>query len=297
METQSRGKGLIFLFLTFFLWGSIYVGAKLLSGAIMPMTLACLRCAVGSVPLLLMTKPHRKKVEKEDRKYFLIIGVVGYFLTWDMVQVGISLTGASTAALVNSFNPVSIMLLAALILKEKITPVKMLCLVLAIMGTLIVTYGADGRAELAGIVVTFLATLTWGTASVYMRRLTAKYPPIMVTAYGMFIGLCCHIPVGIATAIADPPILGAREIGIILYLGIIGSGLAQFTWTKSLQQFSASSCSLFYPLQAVFSAILGAVLLQEQFTSLFFVGLALVSADVALCTWETVRTANKTRVY
>ena len=294
METQSRGKGIFFLFLTFFLWGSIYVGARLLSGRIMPLTLACLRCAVGTIPLLLMARPYRKKIEKEDRKYFLLIGVAGYFLTWDLVQVGISLTGASTAALVNSFNPVSIMLLAAILLKEKITPTKILCLILAMTGALIVTYGADGRAELAGIVVTFLATLTWGTASVYMRRLTAKYPPIMVTAYGMLIGLCCHIPVGIVTAIYDPPTLGAREICILLYLGVIGSGLAQFTWTRSLQQFSASTCSLFYPLQAVFSAILGAMLLNEQFTAFFFIGLIFVSADVALCTWETMHTTKNT---
>ena len=108
----------------------------------------------------------------------------------------------------------------------------------------------------------------------------------------MLIGLCCHIPVGIATAIAAPPTLGVRELGVLLYLGVIGSGLAQFTWTRSLQQFSASTCSLFYPLQAVFSAILGALLLQERFTTQFFVGLLFISADVALCTRETMRNAN-----
>ncbi len=289
METQSRGKGIFFLFLTFFLWGSLYVGAKLLSGKLQPMTLACFRCAVGCIPLLIMAKPHWKKIEKADRRYFLIIGIMGYFLTWDMVQVGIALTGASTAALVNSFNPVSIMLLAALILRERITPVKILCLVLAMTGALIVTNGAEGDAAAAGIVITFLATLTWGTASVYMRRLTAAYPPIMITACGMLIGLCCHIPVGIITAIQSPPELGFREICILLYLGIIGSGLAQFTWTRSLRQFSASTCSLFYPLQAVFSAILGAALLKERFTARFFIGLIFVSADVAICTWETMR--------
>lgn len=74
---------------------------------------------------------------------------------------------------------------------------------------------------------------------------------------------------------------------VILYLGFFGSGVAQFTWVKSLSMLPASTCSLFYPLQPVFAAVLGALILGERFTPAFFLGLALISADVALSTWET----------
>ena len=120
-----------------------------------------------------------------------------------------------------------------------------------------------------------------------MRRLTAKYPPILVTTYGMAISLIGHIPEGIATAVSQPFTIDVSVVLVILYLGFFGSGVAQFTWVKSLSMLPASTCSLFYPLQPVFAAVLGALILGERFTPAFFLGLALISADVALSTWET----------
>ena len=76
---------------------------------------------------------------------------------------------------------------------------------------------------------------------------------------------------------------------VVLYLGFAGSGVAQYTWTKCLSVLPASTCSLFYPLQAAFSAILGALLLKETFAPTFFLGMLLISADVVLSTWETTR--------
>ena len=182
---------------------------------------------------------------------------------------------------------IAVTLLAALVLKEPITPVKVACLILALAGAAVITLGAGTQGQLLGILAVVLSILSWGLASVYMRRLTAKYPPILVTTYGMAISLIGHIPVGIATAVSQPFTIDVSAVLVILYLGFFGSGVAQFTWVKSLSLLPASTCSLFYPLQPVFAAVLGALILGERFTPAFFLGLALISADVALSTWET----------
>ena len=120
----------------------------------------------------------------------------------------------------------------------------------------------------------------------YRRRLTAKYPAVLVTTYSMAISLIFHIPAGIYSAAVQPTVFSVRAALVVLYLGFFGSGLAQFTWTKCLSLLPASTCSLFYPLQPAFSALLGAVILGETFTPSFFIGLLLISLDVALSTWE-----------
>ena len=74
---------------------------------------------------------------------------------------------------------------------------------------------------------------------------------------------------------------------------LVGSGLAQYTWTASLAELPASTCSLFYPLQPMFSALLGMLLLNETFTPSFLVGLVLISADVILSTLETRKLAKQ----
>lgn len=294
MSQKSASSGILNLILTFFLWGSVYVAGKLGSTQLPPFLLTALRCALATPVLLFMARAHlRVEIAREDRGLFLAVGFLGYYLTFELVQLGVSLSGASTAALVNSFNPIAIMLLAALFLKERVTPVKLLCLALAMTGTLIVAGGARGQGELLGISCTLLATVTWGTASVCIRKLSRKYPSILITARGMALSLLLHIPTAVFDTLRQPPRVDARAAATVLYLALAGTALAQFTWAKALARFPAGTCSLFYPLQAVFSALLGAVILHETFTSAFFIGLAFVAADVALSTWETSREARR----
>lgn len=290
METKSKGQAFGLLLITFFIWGSVYVGGKLISQDLPPALLACLRCASAMFPLFLMARKHLSiKIDREDWKYFFLVGALGYFLTIFLIQLGISLTGAAMASLINALTPVSVTILAAFLLKERITPVKVVCLLLALAGTVVITQGADSRSDVAGMAVVLVSVLSWGYASVYMRRLTAKYPAVLVTTYGMAISLLFHIPAGIFSAATQPVNFSPKVVLVILYLGFFGSGLAQFTWTKCLSLLPASTCSLFYPLQPAFSALLGALILHESFTPAFFAGLLLISLDVALSTWETKR--------
>lgn len=290
MEAKPKGQAFGLLFVTFFIWGSVYVGGKLIAQDLPPALVACLRCTAAMAPLLLMARRHLgTKIDRADWKYFFLVGSLGYFLTIFLIQLGISLTGAAMASLINALTPVSVTILAAFLLKERITPVKVLCLVLALAGTVVITQGAGSQSEMLGIVVVLISVIAWGFASVYMRRLTAKYPAVLVTTYSMAISLLFHIPAGIFSAVTQPCSLSLKVVLVILYLGFFGSGLAQFTWTKCLSLLPASTCSLFYPLQPAFSAIMGAAVLGETFTPAFFIGLLLISLDVALSTWETSR--------
>lgn len=287
MEMLKKGKAFFLLFLTFFLWGSIYVAGKLVSD-IPASVVAALRCFIACFPLLMMAKRHfAVKIDREDIKYFIAVGALGYFLTVFMVQLGISYTGASMAALVNATTPIGITVLAVFILNEHITPIKIMCLVLAIAGTVIITFGADTHGEMLGIAAVLVAVLAFSVASCFMRKLTAKYPSIMVTAYGMVISMAFYIPSTIITVAREGGIrFSAKDVLVILYLGLVGSGLAQYTWTTVLGLLPASTCSLFYPLQPLFAAILGAIILHESFKPTFFIGLVLISFDVVLSAIE-----------
>ena len=288
MEMWKKGKAYFLLFATFFMWGSVYVAGKMVSDLPAPVVAAC-RCGIACFPLLLMSRKYLStRIEKSDWKYFAIVGVFGYYLTIFLIQLGISLTGASMAALINATTPIGITVFAVFILKEKITPVKIICLILAIAGTVIISLGTETRGEIMGMAAVLTAVITFSIASCFMRKLTAKYPPVLVTTYGMLISMIFHIPTGIISAVKAGGVhFEGRHFLVLLYLGVIGSGLAQYTWTSVLQILPASTCSLFYPLQPMFAAILGALLLNEKFTPSFFIGLILISFDVILSTLET----------
>ena len=293
MDTRSQTKAYGLIFITFFIWGSVYVAGGIAGNGMPSFLVASLRCLISMIPLWLMSaKCFPIRIEREDMKYFFIIGFLGYFVTIQSIQLGILLTGSSMASLINALTPVAVTILAALILKERITPVKILCLVLALAGTFVITSGASTQGELFGVLAVLTGVISFGTASVLMRKVTAKYPPVVVTTVSMTLSLIFNIPVAAASALTQPVHPNAAGIIALLYLGFVGSGLGQVTWTRALSILPASTCSLFYPLQPLFSALLGALLLHETFKPAFFAGLILISLDVVLNTLETRRQAE-----
>lgn len=293
MDTARQTKAYGLIFITFFIWGSVYVAGGIAGNGMPSFLVASLRCLISMIPLWLMSaKCFPIRIEREDMKYFFIIGFLGYFVTIQSIQLGILLTGSSMASLINALTPVAVTILAALILKERITPVKILCLVLALAGTFVITSGASTQGELFGVLAVLTGVISFGTASVLMRKVTAKYPPVVVTTVSMTLSLIFNIPVAVASALTQPVHPNAAGIIALLYLGFVGSGLGQVTWTRALSILPASTCSLFYPLQPLFSALLGALLLHETFKPAFFAGLILISLDVVLNTLETRRQAE-----
>ena len=109
----------------------------------------------------------------------------------------------------------------------------------------------------------------------------------LITFYGTEVSQIFHIPMSIYTIATQPVTVNAIVVLVLIYLGIVGSGLAQFTWTKSLSLLPAVTCSLFYPLQPVFTTIMGALFLGEHVTVSFLIGLVLISLDIVINIFAT----------
>lgn len=284
METKNRNIAYVYLFATFFLWGSVYVVSKAVMGVFSPPLVACFRYVVAIIPLaIIVSRKERVRIDRADWKLFIAVGALGYYLTIVLNMYGIQLAGASMSSLINSLTPVTITVIAAFVLRERIGIVKILCLVLALVGTYIVTTGSTDNTQLLGILLSVVAVLCWSFTSVFMRKLTKKYPPLIVTTYAIAIGLIFHLPTAAVTIVREGGLHLTWSAALwMLYLGLAATALPQFCWSKSLSMLEASTCSLFYPLQPFSSVILGSIFLGETFQPSFFIGSALIVLDVVL---------------
>lgn len=296
MEKKQSASVYLYLLITFFCWGSVYVVSKYALGALPAPAVCASRVLVGVFAVLFLArKEPRPTFTKEDKKDLLVIAFFGYFSTQMLVTFGISLAGASMAALINALTPVAITVVAAIVLKEKIDAVKIACLVLAIGGTAVVALDGVEGGSMIGIAAVAVSLVCWAIASTRVRIMTKRHSAAMVTLYGMALSLVFQIPVAAVSIIVSPNgvNLSLSTVAAILYLGVVGTGVAQLCWTRCLQLKEASFCSMFYPLQPVFSAILGAIILGETFKPLFFVGLVLIAADVVLICVHNSRLEKK----
>lgn len=282
-QTSSL-KAYLLLFATFFIWGSIYVAGKYSMSVMDPVTVAAGRYLVAFAIMLPFGYKYLKvRIDKEDWKSLLVIGGLGHFLQTIVNMIGVRIIGASTASLINSLSPVSITVIAAIMLHERINGAKIVCIMLSVLGTAVITSGVTGEVQVAGVLLSLSAIVLWGFASVNMRKLTAKYGAMTVTLYGIMISLVFYIP----TAVVDIVWRGGLVINwgagaAVVYMGFFGTGIAGYMWIKALSLLEAGFCSMFYPLQTLFSALLGAAMLNEQFQPTFFIGAAIIAVSVVI---------------
>jgi len=298
MEQTSNSNGrlaYLYLFITFFAWGSLYVVSKFVLGDIPVLTVANVRyvLAAGILYLVLRGRSGRT-IEKQDYKYVFIVGTFGYFMSMGVQLLGTKLANASLASLINSLNPLSIMVFAAILLKEKITPSKIISIVMALVGVVVILGNVSGAGHLEGILLSLVSVILWSFITVLVRKLSKKYDPLAITTYGMLVAAIWTLPfaiydIGIAkTAAFSPPIIAG-----LLYMGVICTALAYYLWNKSLSMIEASRCGLFYPLQPMVSALLGWLFLGEAITTRFVVGAILIVGGVMFSIFEKPSKSTK----
>lgn len=209
LKSKMKNKKLAYLYLiiTFCSWGSLYVVGRFVMGKVPVLMISSVRYIIAGIILFfIMKKMKPKKIEKQDYKYVFSIGFVGYFIATVAQLLGIKFSNASVASLVNSVNPITIMLFAAIILKEKLTLKKIICIILAVVGVHTIIGGSNGRGELLGILISLFAVIFWSIISVTVRKVTQKYDPIQITTYGIIIAAISTLPFSIGEFIVNPHI-------------------------------------------------------------------------------------------
>lgn len=269
-----------FCLVTFFLWGSLYVVNKYVFWSFPPLTALFLRNALAAGLLFLVV---RKKgfcpVQKEHIKYFLLSGVIGYSVSTGLVLISNDLLGATMSSLINSANPVFIMLFALILLKERLTRSKLLGILCALCGVALVV-GIESGSSTAGLICSVLGVILWALGSVSLRKITQHYEPEQVACSCLVISLPFCFVGALAETGGKLPVVEPISVICLLYAGLICTGVANLLWNKCLSRMDASTCSMFYPLQPMFSALLGVLLLGEAITWNLILGGIVIFAGV-----------------
>ena len=268
---MKRNAGYLFLLITFFCWGSIYIVSKYALAVMGPVTVGMCRYAVSVLCLygLLKLKGGAKKIQPEHWKYLLILGGLGYFVSIILQLGGTALLSGSLASLINSLNPVVISIMAALFLKEQITWKNVVSIVVSLIGVYIILGKGSMEINMMGVLCSIGSVILWSAASVSIRKISGYYDPVQTALYGMVIALVFNVPAAVA-------------IGACLFVAVFGTAVAHTCWNKALQLLNASTCSMFYPLQPLVSAVMGVLLLHEVITPSFVVGAVLICAGVVV---------------
>ncbi|MEJ5223475.1 MAG: EamA family transporter [Anaerolineales bacterium] len=273
------------------IWGGMYVVSKVVLEVIPPFALLTSRLVLGSAALGLVILWQRTFFSKQNSATpsgtlwpAFWVGLVGYGVSLGFQFVGTKLSTASNGALVTSATPAFVLLFAALLLRERITPRRLLALVVASLGVLAVIDPRSAQLDSGlfwGNLSLLAAALTWALYSVLVRKVSRNADLIRSTAVMLIGGLPITLPWGAwEISTQGMGVITPGVVGGVLFLGIISTAIAMFLWNYAFAELPAGVASLTFFAQPVVGTLLGWLFLGETITPLFILGGVLIGAGL-----------------
>ena len=118
---EANSFDLSLLILLAVIWGSAFFNIKIATYSYEPFTLALVRVIFASIPLLLLCKLKKIKIEafSENWKLYALIGLCNISIPFVLIAIGTSMINSYLAAILMSTTPLSGSLLAHFFLKDE----------------------------------------------------------------------------------------------------------------------------------------------------------------------------------
>lgn len=281
-------KAVITIVLVMLIWGSSFTVTKIVVNQLPPAWFAFLRFVVASLILLVIyfskKKPPGQKPPISMLVWMGLSGVTFYYLFFNL---SMRYTSAATGALLQGFIPVIIAVMAAIFLKEKISPRQRAGILISVLGVAIVGFvaapaEAAAARPLLGNALMMVCILSWCVYTILSKK-TAGADPMLVTTWVTVTGTLFLIPAVLVEAAGHPlPLPSFQGWTGIFYLGAFASALCYFWYNNALQHLSAAQVGNFLNLDPVAGAGIAVIALHEKISPLQTGGCLLVVAGVWL---------------
>ena len=270
------------------IWGSSFLWIKIAVQEVGPALLVALRLLFGVLTLLvvaLFTRPEWPR-RRQVWLSLALLGIINNAIPYSLISWGEQYIDSSVAAVLNSTTPLFTMIIAHRFLTDdRMTSRRIFSLLMGFAGVFILlskdlTAGFHG--SLAGQLAVLLASVSYAISSVFARR-TTKGLDQTIQAIVPLIGADV-LMWSLASAVDAPITLPAIRLTwvAILWLGIMGTGLAFLLYFYLLHSVGPTRTALVtyvFPLVAV---ILGVVFLNESLDWQLAAGAVLIIASVVL---------------
>lgn len=228
------------------------------------------------------------RIERRDWPRLAIIstiGMVGYNLG---SAFGFELVSAGIGSLIIGTQPLLIAAMAAIVARERLTPVAMLGLAIGFTGTVLLVWkdvGVAGDATdfLKGSVFIFLCGLAWAVYVVVSKPLIQKYGSYSITAISISLASLIMVPMMARTSTLDTLVaMTPRNWFDMAYIAILSTLVATITWNYGAGRLPAAASGAFIYLVPIIGVGAGALILGEAVTPGMLLGGSLILAGVAI---------------
>lgn len=268
------------------LWGIISLFIRGLSAAgFDPMQISLIRMATAA-PIFLLTALVLKRdlrVKPRDLWMFAGTGIVSIVLFNVCYFHTMIKSEASVAVVLLYTSPVFIMLLSAVIFREKITAVKLTALGLTFAGCFLTACVSKGSGLTLPVLLTGLASgLFYGLYTIFGRFALNKYSPMTVTALTFIAGAVGSLPIGSPAHTARLAFSSGKTAFLCLGIGVVCTVLPYFLYTWGLAKMESGKAAILVAVEPLVGALLGMTLYGESRDIAKIIGILLILTAIVL---------------
>lgn len=279
--SQATKLGRVKALLAALFWGASFVATKAALREVHPLTLIVLRFALGTLVLGLAVARAgvAQRVGWRDLLGLAVLGAIGIAIHQGLQATGLEYTSASNVAWLVALNPVFTAILAWIVLAEPFGVVKVIGLVIAFVGAVIVvTRGVLSPETLrlpstTGDLLGLASALNWAIFSVASKPFLKRLSPTLMIFWVMLIGWVLVLPFyAVSGGWSEITQLSLGGWAAVVFLGIMCSGIAYIFWYDALAQVEASQVAAFIYTEPLVTVIVAAIILSEAFTPVALLG-------------------------
>jgi drug/metabolite transporter (DMT)-like permease len=290
MKNTYTGIGLALL--AVLIWSGNFIVARGVIHQIPPVSLAFYRWVTAAI--IIYPIAHKKfvlewKQVRQSWQYLCWSALTGIALFNTFVYIGAHYTTAINLALIGTTSsPVIAVLLAWIFLKEKIGALKLLGMILCIIGVFYLLSRGDVQNLLSlrftrGDGWVLLAAASFAVYNTLARKKPAALSPIVYLSAIFSIGTLFLLPFYLWEMSSTTAVQWNGDLVlVILFLGIGASVISFLCWNLAISRLGAGRTALFGNLIPVFTSIEAVLFLDETFTGIHIISMALVFIGILL---------------
>ena len=271
------------------IWGTSYAFIKLGVQTLPTFTLIATRLGIGFGLLAMVVVVAREPLPRDAKTYghLLVMAIVNIVLPFTLITTAERSVDSAVGAILNGAVPLVVIVVAALVLHdEPMTVNRVVGLIVGYAGVVVlVSRGLTALAtsdSFAGELALLASTVLYGVGAVYARLNTRGLRPMIPALFQ--VGFAFVI-VSVLALLFETPLAvrwNTDALIAVLWLGVLGSGVAYILNFRLLGRLGATRTSLLAYLLPVVGIITGALMFGEQIDARVILGTGLVIAGVAL---------------
>lgn len=292
MKTEKKYLAHVTLACAAILWGIMApMGKSAISEGVPPFALASFRMIGGALCfwILSLFLP-REKVTFKDALMFLPAALFGVVLNQGTYIIGLSYTSPVNASVIVTTTPIFTMILAAIFLKEPVTWLKVLGVMVGACGAVtLVLSGSPGglgvNSSITGDLLCLSSQLLFALYLTIFRGLVQRYKVVTVMKWMFLYAMLISVPVAYKDIMSiDFRALSSEAVAETLYVVFCGTFLAYMLMIYGQQRVRPTLVSMYNYVQPVVATTISLIMGVGTFGWVKGVAIALVFSGVYLVT-------------